>query len=180
MNVQLLLYGVLLTFVVFAALAVAFLRDILSAIIAFAGFSFGVAIVYILLRAPDVALTEAAVGAGVTTVLFLLAIVRTVRPGGDRLFERVAWGPAIIATGLVGVLLTTVRSLPTIGDPNSPVATSEITRYYLENAYPQTEVENVVTAILAAYRGFDTLGEAAVVLAAGLAVLVVLRKEVYV
>ncbi|ELZ72429.1 monovalent cation/H+ antiporter subunit B [Haloferax prahovense DSM 18310] len=53
-------------------------------------------------------------------------------------------------------------------------------RYYLENAYPQTEVENVVTAILAAYRGFDTLGEAAVVLAAGLAVLVVLRKEVYV
>ncbi|ELZ71955.1 monovalent cation/H+ antiporter subunit B, partial [Haloferax prahovense DSM 18310] len=64
---QLLLYGVLLTFVVFAALAVAFLRDILSAIIAFAGFSFGVAIVYILLRAPDVALTEAAVGAGVTT-----------------------------------------------------------------------------------------------------------------
>ncbi|KTG14412.1 DUF4040 domain-containing protein [Haloferax profundi] len=179
-DVQLPVIAILLTFVVCAALAAAFLRDILSAIIAFAGFSFGVSIVYILLRAPDVALTEAAVGAGVTTVLFLLTIVRTVRPGGDRLFERIKVVPALLATGLVAVLLTTMRSLPRVGDPNSPVATSEITRYYLENAYPQTEVENVVTAILAAYRGFDTLGEAAVVLAAGVAVLVVLRKEVYV
>ncbi|SEK54592.1 DUF4040 domain-containing protein [Haloferax larsenii] len=179
-DVQLTLFALLLAFVIFAALAAAFLRDILSAIIAFAGFSFGIALVYVLLRAPDVALTEAAVGAGVTTVLFLLTIVRTVRPGGDRLFERIKWGPAALATALVGVLLTTVSSLPRIGDPNSPVATSEVTRYYLENAYPQTEVENVVTAVLAAYRGFDTLGEAAVVLAAGIAVLVVLRKEVYV
>ena len=121
---QLTLFALLLAFVISAALAAAFLRDILSAIIAFAGFSFGIALVYVLLRAPDVALTEAAVGAGVTTVLFLLTIVRTVRPGGDRLFERIKWGPAALATVLVGVLLTTVSELPRIGDPNSAVATS--------------------------------------------------------
>jgi len=63
-----------LTFSVFAALAATFLRDVLNAIIAFAAFSFGIAVAWILLAAPDVALTEAAVGAGITTVFFLVTI----------------------------------------------------------------------------------------------------------
>ncbi|MFC6826150.1 DUF4040 domain-containing protein [Halopelagius fulvigenes] len=180
MTVQLPIYAALLTFVVAAALAATFLRDVLGAIIVFAGFSLGVAIVWVLLSAPDVALTEAAVGAGVTTVLFLVTIARTVRPGGDRLFEPIGWRSAALVTALMAVLFSTVGSLPRIGDPNSPVATSEITAYYLENAYPETGVENVVTAVLAAYRGFDTLGEATVVIAAGVAVLVVLRQETFV
>ncbi|WP_259519778.1 DUF4040 domain-containing protein [Halanaeroarchaeum sp. HSR-CO] len=177
---ELALYAALLAFVVATAIAAVMLRDILSAIIAFAGFSFGVAIIYVLLAAPDVALTEAAVGAGVTTVLFLLTIVRTVRPGGDRVFEHVRWRAVALVGVLTGILLSTVRSLPRVGDPESMVATSRITRYYLENAYPETGVENAVTAVLAAYRGFDTLGEAVVVLAAGVAVVLVLRQEAYV
>lgn len=177
---QLPLFLALLVFVIGTALAAAVLRDILSAIIAFAGFSFGVAIIYVLLSAPDVALTEAAVGAGVTTILFLLTIVRTVRPADDRVVDRIRWGPAALVAVLVGVLLTTVSSLPRIGDPNSAVNAGEITQYYLANAYPETGVENAVTAVLAAYRGFDTLGEATVVMAAGVAVLVVLRREGYV
>lgn len=174
------LYAALLAFVVLTALAAVLLRDILSAIIAFAGFSFGVAIIYVLLAAPDVALTEAAVGAGVTTILFLVTIVRTVRPGGERVFERIRWRSAALVAVVVGVLLSTVRSLPRVGDPESMVITSRVTEYYLDNAYPETGVENVVTAVLAAYRGFDTLGEAVVVMAAGVAVILVLRQEAYV
>jgi multicomponent Na+:H+ antiporter subunit B len=177
---QLPLYATLLAFVVLAALISVLLRDVLSAIIALAGFSFGAALVYVLLSAPDVALTEAAVGAGATTVLFLVTIVKTVRPPGDRIFEQIRWGPAALATALFGGLLLTLPSLPRLGDPNSPVVGGDVTRYYLENAYPETGVENVVTAVLAAYRGFDTLGEATVVIAAGIAVLLVLRREVYV
>ncbi|MFB6089624.1 MAG: DUF4040 domain-containing protein [Halobellus sp.] len=172
--------AVVLTFAVFTALAAIFLRDVLNAIIAFAAFSFGIAIAWLLLAAPDVALTEAAVGAGITTVLFLVTIAKTVRPGGERLFEPVEWRSVAVVVVLVGTLLTTVRSLPAVGSPTSPVATSRITEYYLENAYPETGVENVVTAVLAAYRGFDTLGEATVVVAAGVAVLLVLRQEAYV
>jgi multicomponent Na+:H+ antiporter subunit B len=81
---------------------------------------------------------------------------------------------------LAGTLLATVRSLPPVGSADSPVATSRITEYYLQNAYPETGVENAVTAVLDAYRGFDTLGEATVVIAAGVAVLLVLRQEAYV
>jgi len=169
-----------LTFSVLAALAATFLRDVLNAIIAFAAFSFGIAVAWILLAAPDVALTEAAVGAGITTVFFLVTIAKTVRPGGQRLTERIDWRSIAVVAVLVGTLLATVRSLPRVGSPDSPVATSRITEYYLQNAYPETGVENAVTAVLAAYRGFDTLGEATVVIAAGVAVLLVLRQEAYV
>ncbi|MFW5921882.1 MAG: DUF4040 domain-containing protein [Halodesulfurarchaeum sp.] len=177
---ELLLFATLLAFVVAAAGISVLLRDVLSAIIALAGFSFGAAVVYVLLSAPDVALTEAAVGAGATTVLFLVTIVKTVRPGGERVFEHVRWGPLALV-GVLGVtLLVTVPSLPGVGDPGSAVVAGDVTTYYLENAYDQTGVENVVTAVLAAYRGFDTLGEATVVVAAGIAVALVLRREVYV
>ena len=53
-----------------------------------------------------------------------------------------------------------------------------MTGYYLSQSYAETGVENTVTAVLAAYRGFDTFGEATVVFAAGVATMVVLRREV--
>ncbi|WP_049987601.1 DUF4040 domain-containing protein [Halobellus rufus] len=172
--------AVVLTFAVLAALAAILLRDVLNAIIAFGAFSFGISVAWVLLAAPDVALTEAAVGAGITTVLFLVTIAKTVRPAGERLLETVEWRSVAVVAVLVGALLTTVRSLPAVGAADAPVATSRITEYYLQNAYPETGVENVVTAVLAAYRGFDTLGEATVVIAAGVAVVLVLRQEAYV
>lgn len=169
-----------LTFAVFGSVAAVVLRDVLNAIVAFAAFSFGIAAAWVLLAAPDVALTEAAVGAGITTVFFLVTIAKTVRPGGERLFERIEWRSAAVVALLAGVLLSTVGSLPTVGAADAPVATSPVTEYYLGNAYTETGVENAVTAVLAAYRGFDTFGEATVVVSAGVAVLLVLRQEAYV
>lgn len=61
------------------ALAVVRMKDLLAAAIIYSIYSFIMAIVYTQLNAPDVALTEAAVGAGVTTILFLIAISKTER-----------------------------------------------------------------------------------------------------
>ena len=169
----------LLVFVLVCALATALLRDVLGSIIAFSAYSLGIAIIWVLLRAPDVGLTEAAVGAGVMTVLFLLTVAKTVRPASDRAFERVDFPALGVSIALVAVLSTTLGGLPAVGDPGSAVATSDVTTYYLENAYTETEVKNAVTAVLAAYRGFDTLGEAVVVYAAGVGLLLVLRREVF-
>ena len=169
----------LLSLVLACALATAVLRDVLGAIIAFAAYSLGISIIWVVLRAPDVGLTEAAVGAGVTTVLFLLTIAKTVRPSGDRLLVSPDPRGLVVAALLVGVLLTTLGALPPVGSDATPVATSEVTEYYLENAYKEAGVKNAVTAVLAAYRGFDTLGEAVVVFAAGVGLLVVLNKEVF-
>ena len=87
MTTEGLVLAVVLTFGAAGSLAAILLRDVLNAIVAFAAFSFGIAAAWVLLAAPDVALTEAAVGAGITTVFFLVTIAKTVRPGGERLFE---------------------------------------------------------------------------------------------
>ena len=169
----------LLVFVVGCAFATAFLRDVLGSIIAFGAYSLGIAIVWVLLRAPDVGLTEAAVGAGVMTVLFLATIAKTTRPSDERTFEHLDYRAAAVALALVAVLSTTLFVLPPVGAADSAVVTDDVTRYYLANAYNETEVKNAVTAVLAAYRGFDTLGEATVVYAAGVGLLIVLKKEVF-
>ncbi|WP_132058467.1 DUF4040 domain-containing protein [Halorussus amylolyticus] len=169
----------LIAFVLACGVATAMLRDVLAAIIAFAAYSLGIAVIWILLRAPDVGLTEAAVGAGVTTVLFLLTIAKTVRPAGERTLERIDLPALGVAVVLVGILATTLGALPPVGGAETPVITSEVTQYYLDNAYTETEVKNAVTAVLAGYRGFDTLGEAVVVYAAGVGILVVLQREVF-
>ena len=74
---------VLLILLVITAIAVVISRDLLVAAVIFAVYSLLMAVVYVQLNSPDVGLTEAAVGAGVTTVLFILAIARTARMEED-------------------------------------------------------------------------------------------------
>jgi len=174
-----LLEGSLLVFVVGCALGAALLKDTMAAVIAFAAYSLGISIIWLVLQAPDVGLTEAAVGAGIMTILFLLALANTVTPDADRLFESVRWRTVAFVGAFVLVMGATVPSLPAIGDPTAPVVGGEVTQYYLANAYKETQVKNAVTAVLAAYRGFDTLGEAVVVFSAGVVALSVLRREVF-
>jgi multicomponent Na+:H+ antiporter subunit B len=170
---------VLLLFVLVAALGAAMLKDLLASIMAFAAYSLGISIIWVVLQAPDVGLTEAAVGAGVMTLLFLLAIANTARPAEEKLFERPSPAAVIVAGLFVIVMLATVPSLPAIGSPDAPVIAGEVTQEYVQNAYEKTEVHNAVTAVLAGYRGLDTLGEAVVVFTAGIATLAVLRREVF-
>ena len=168
-----------LALIVGAAFATAALRSVLNSVVAFGAYSLAIAIIWVFLRAPDVGLTEAAVGAGIMTVLFLLTIVKTEHPDVERTFERIDLQAAGVALALVVVLSSTLFALPAVGDANSAVASDEVSDYYLDSAYEETHVENVVTAVLAAYRGFDTMGEAAVVYSAGVGLLVVLNRGVF-
>jgi len=175
-----LLEGSLLVFVLGCAIGTALLKDTLAAVIAFAAYSLGISIIWLVLQAPDVGLTEAAVGAGIMTILFLLALANTVNPERDRLLERVRWRTVAFVGAFVLVMAATVPALPEIGVPDqNPVVSGDVTAYYLDNAYEETGVKNAVTAVLAAYRGFDTLGEAVVVFSAGVVALSVLRREVF-
>ena len=79
----------LLVFLVGCALAVSFTRKVISAVIIFMSYSIVMSIIWLLLEAPDLALTEAAIGAGITSILFFLAIKRIntmerQKGGGDR------------------------------------------------------------------------------------------------
>ncbi|ELY44859.1 MULTISPECIES: DUF4040 domain-containing protein [Natronorubrum] len=171
-------------FILLTALATALFRDVLSVIVVFGAYSLGMAILYTYLLAPDVAMTEAAIGAGVTTILLLLTIARTTRPPTDRLFEKINV-PAIVAVGaFVLVLMTLLPDMYAVGVEDAPVWGGGVLEqtpslYYLQETYADTGAQNAVSAVLASYRGFDTFGEAVVVFAAGLAVLLVLKREVF-
>jgi len=170
----------LLAFVVFTALATALARDVLAAVIVFGAYSLGMAALYAFYRAPDVALTEAAISAGVTTVLLVLTLAKTTRFDHDAVFESVNLPAAGAAGFLFGGLLLTMGDIPAIGSPDAPVwSNPEVTQWYLTETYAQTHVENTVMAVLAAFRGFDTFGEAVVVFAGGIAALIVLHREVF-
>ncbi len=170
----------LVVFVILAAITTALFRDVLSAIVVFGAYSLGMAVLYTLLLAPDVAMTEAAIGAGVTTILLLLAVARTTRREKEETFEEIHWPAAVAAGAFAIALLTLLPSIPSVGDPEAPAwSNPDVTGYYLANTWADTGVQNAVTAVLAAYRGFDTFGEAVVVFAAGIAVLIVLKREVF-
>lgn len=72
-------------------------------------------------------------------------------------------------------LVWTVQDLPDWGDPASPASTY-LSTHYIQKGYEETSVPNLVTAVLADYRSYDTMFETVVVFCAGLAVLTVLRR----
>lgn len=122
---------------------------------------------FMVLDAPDVGFTEAAVGAGVSTILMLLALrgcARHERPGGRR-----QWLPLAVVVLTGAVLVYGTIDLPPVGEPANP-ANLHVAPRYLQESGREIGIPNVVTSVLASYRGFDTLGEVIVVFTAGLGV----------
>ncbi|MFW6000479.1 MAG: DUF4040 domain-containing protein [Halorubrum sp.] len=170
----------LFVFVVLTALFTALARDVLAAVIIFGAYSLGMAALYTFYRAPDVAMTEAAISAGVTTVLLLLTLAKTTRFDHEAAFESVNL-PAAGAAGLLFAgLMLTMGDIPAVGSEDAPIwSNPDVSQWYIAETYAETGVENSVMAVLAAFRGFDTFGEAVVVFAAGIAALIVLHREVF-
>jgi len=160
-----------------AALAMARLRNLFGVVIIGSIYSFLMALALFMLDAADVSMTEAAVGAGVSTVLLLGTLYLTKISEAPPMRFSVAPLAASIVTGCV--LLYGVSGLPEYGDPKSPIH-MHVAPDYIKGVLPQTGVPNAVTAVLASYRGYDTLGETTVIFTAGLGVLLLLaglRKE---
>jgi len=128
---------------------------------------------FVVLDAVDVAFTEAAVGAGISTVLMLGAMLLTAREAkAPRLGQQLAPLAAAVATG--AALFWALPDMPAYGDAQSP-ANAYVGSEYLERTEEEIHIPNVVTAVLASYRGFDTLGEVVVIFTAGVAVMLLLQ-----
>ena len=144
----------------------------LYAVIVMSGaYSLTSAAIFVNLDAVDVAFTEAAVGAGISTILFLAVMAYVPadeKPGLNRNFLA-----GFICVGAGALLLLAVTDLPSFGDPMSQVHQHVAPRYLTESG-SALHIPNVVTTVLASYRGFDTLGETIVVFTAGLGVLMLL------
>jgi len=165
---------VLLAAMAVAVIAMAVQRNLFGVVVLFSIYSFLMATVLVALDAVDVAMTEAAVGAGVSTVLLLGALYLT---GGteSKPMQRPLL-PLALSIAVGAVLAYGMQGLPAFSDPQAPIH-SHVAPRYLEQGPKETGVPNVVTAVLASYRGYDTLGETAVVFTAGVGVIALLRRR---
>lgn len=165
-----------LVFVVAAAVVAIEIRDLLAAVISLGAVGFAVAIGFILVQAPDLAVVQIVVE--VLTVVFFVAVIfrsthedsTLVKPGSrDQVFSTVVYsGFALIVVSLGYYALC---ELPRFGEPLMRVASS-----YIEHGLSQTGAANLVAAVILDYRALDTLGEATVLFAAVVGVLTVMRR----
>lgn len=163
------LFGVfLLSLMVITALAMVHTKHLFVAVVLSGIFSLLMAANFFLLDAADVALTEAAIGAGISTVLFLGALALTGEHEHSRPTNRLVALGVVAITALLVIYATFDK--PRLGDPNAPVQ-QHLTPWFLETTKESIDIPNVVTAVLASFRGYDTLGEVFVVFTAGIGVM---------
>ena len=169
------LFGVfLLTLLVITAVAAVRTQNLFVAVMLLGIFSLLIAANFLLLDAADVALTEAAVGAGISTVLFLGALALTFEREHAATPHR--WLSLAVVVSATLVVLYATFDKPAFGDPEAPIQ-QHVAPWYLEKTPEYIDVPNVVTAVLASFRGYDTLGEVFVVFTAGIGVLFLLSAR---
>jgi multicomponent Na+:H+ antiporter subunit B len=165
--------AVILSFMGITAIAMMRLRSVFAVVMLASLYSLLTAAVFVTMDAADVAFTEAAVGAGISTVLMLATLRLTTRASKPPTHRSGLPLAVILLTG--GTLIYGTLDLPDYGDPRA-VSHQHVAAYYLEQTPTQIGIPNVVTAILASYRGYDTLGETAVIFTAGIGVYSLLRR----
>jgi multicomponent Na+:H+ antiporter subunit B len=164
----------MLGFLVVVAIAIALLDRLVAAVILAAIYSLLCASVFVAMDAVDVAFTEAAVGAGVSTVLMLGALALT-RSDARSSAPRPGFALAVVTiTG--AILIYGTLDMPHYGDPTAP-AHQHVAPHYLLDSTEEIGLPNVVTSVLASYRGYDTLGEVVVIFTAGMGVVALLGRS---
>lgn len=164
---------VLLTLLAVVTVGIVMRRNLFGVVILAGVYSFLMASVLVVLDAVDVAMTEASVGAGVSTVLLLATLHLTKTSETPPIRSNLV--PLFVAAVTGGVLAWGTLALPPFGLPDAVIHKHVVPRY-LAGTIKETNVPNVVTSVLADYRGYDTLGETTVIFTAGIGVMLLLRR----
>lgn len=177
----------LLIVLVATAIAVSLTKRTLTSIILFTTFSLVMSILWIIIKSPDLAITEAAVGAGITSLLFYVALRnideikvddklkhKNNKTSNNSLSYKIFSG--FFTIGIISILLITVSFLPQQGSPHVPALNNVFTRY-IGSGVKETGALNIVAAVILDYRAFDTFGEATMLFTATMAVVSLLRKK---
>lgn len=169
-----LLFSLFMVFIIIAAIVAIEIKDLLAATIAVGAVGFGVAIMFILTQAPDLAIVQIVVEV-LTVIIFVAVVLQTTHEDTTVGMNRGMIFPLVsyLAFGFVFITLVlyTFKELPRFGEPLMKVA-----QFYIAEGLAKTGAANIVAAVILDFRGYDTLGEATVLFTAVLGVLTVLRK----
>jgi len=164
-------YG-LLVFLIVGSLIALEMKDILSSVIAVGVVGMALSILFLLLGAPDIAITQVVVEILVVTVLIRVSA----RTGQIQFGRRRDTFSTVLGIGLLllfcGFALAALRTIPPFGEPRLMVA-----NWYLDQGNALTGCTNIVMAVILDFRGYDTLGEATVILCSILGAVALLRPR---
>ena len=149
------------------------LRNLFGVVMLSGIFSLSAAALYVVLDAVDVAFTEASVGAGIATVLMLSTLALTTTEETIKNHRNMSALIVVLITG--AVLVYGTLDMPMFGDPLAPIH-HHVVPLYLRDSLAATGVPNVVTSVLASYRGYDTLGETTVIFTAAASVMALIGR----
>lgn len=165
--------SVIVGFMILGALYAIHARDILSAVIAGGIVGYSLVICFLLLGAPDLAIVQIVIET-ITLIIMVAVVMDSSREEAFEKLDRQGYVTAI--TGII-VLVTmfyffkiAASSLPPLGE-----GALRMSEAYIEGAAEKTGSANLVTGVVFDFRGYDTLGEAAVLVTAVLGVLTILR-----
>ena len=153
------------------AIALLRVRNLVAVVMLSGIYSLLCALLWTALDAVDVAFTEAAVGAGISTVLMLGTLALVGREEKKPTHRPILPLFVVLVTG--GALIWGTSEMPPFGAPDNPAHLHVAPRYVEESGH-EIGVPNIVTSVLASYRGYDTMGETTVIFTAVVAVLLLL------
>jgi len=171
------IFYLLLLFMIIAAIIAVETKDLLSSIICVGAIGTGGSLMFLMLRAPDIAITQI-----VVEVLGLIIMIRatisrdlTFITGDREFFGTVVSVVIIFVIFLAGIEV--LETLPDFGTPIFAKVEGSPSQIYIENGLKDTGAANVIAGIILDYRGYDTLGEATVLFTSILGATVILRAK---
>lgn len=162
----------LLSILVVITIQIALCKDLVKCVLYSSVFSAILATEYIILNAPDVAITETSVGACVSTIYLLQSIKITGRYTKTNLNPLSTIIGTLVTISLIILILPVasfIEKLPSVGDASNN-NNGIIPQFYIAHTKSLMQFPNVVTATLASFRGYDTAGETIVILTAAICV----------
>ena len=171
------IFYILLLFVIIAAIIAVETKNLLSAVICIGAIGFGASLMFLFLRAPDIAITQI-----VVEVLGLIILIRacisresTFISGAKEFFGTVVSIVIILIIAVAGIEI--FRSLPAFGSPVFAQSAGAASQSYIEQGLQETGAANLVASIILDFRAYDTLGEATVLFTSIIGATVILRKK---
>lgn len=147
------------------------MKDLLAVVMLSGVYSLLSASFFVTMDAVDVAFTEASVGAGISTLLMLVAITMTGRSEHPVRHKPLLALVVVTITG--GLLIYGTLDMPYFGSADAPIH-HHVAPRYINDSMQEIGIPNIVTSVLASYRAFDTFGEVVVIFTAGIGVLALL------
>ena len=154
--------------------AIVYLRNLFAVVMLTGIFSLTAAVLYVVWDAVDVAFTEAAVGAGISTVLMIATLALTSRE--EKKNDSFHGFALLIVFVTGGFLVYGTLDMPRYGDPNAPIH-HHVADHYINDSMGEVGMPNIVTSVLASYRGYDTLGETCVIFTAAIGVITIIGRS---